>query len=196
MKLRILKEAGTMFSKYGIRSITMEHIANELGISKRTLYEKFKDKEELIMQAVEEGADAHKKLCFDIINKSDNIVDAMFEIAKLNNNVFQKINPLFFEDLKKYHPEINNKIVHKGSIRDYSLSESLLLRGVDEGIIKNDINIGIVNIFLHKCIDIINSDEFVNINKKDIKDAVFIPYFIGISTEKGVKLIEKHLKNV
>ncbi|MDR2011363.1 MAG: TetR/AcrR family transcriptional regulator [Bacteroidales bacterium] len=195
IKHRILKEAGIMFSRYGIKSVTMEYIANELGISKRTIYEKFNDKDELIMQAVEEGSKSHKKMCFDIINKSNNIVDAMFKITKLNSRVFQKINPLFFEDLKKYYPQINNKIAEKGSIRDYSLSGSLLNRGMEEGIIRNDLNIEVVNIFIHKCIDIVNSNEFAEINKEDIRNSVFIPYLVGVSTDKGRKLIETQLNN-
>jgi AcrR family transcriptional regulator len=95
VKLRILKETGIMFSKYGIRSITMEHIASELGISKRTLYEKFEDKDDLILQAIEEGTKVFKKHCFEIVDNSDNIIDAIFKIAKVNNDLFSKINQPF-----------------------------------------------------------------------------------------------------
>ncbi|MEJ5267983.1 MAG: TetR/AcrR family transcriptional regulator [Bacteroidales bacterium] len=63
LKQHILKEAGMMFSKYGIRSITMDYIASELGVSKRTLYEIFKDKDDLVYQAIIEGTKEHRKMC-------------------------------------------------------------------------------------------------------------------------------------
>ena len=62
-RLRILKEAGMLFSRYGIRAITMDRIADEIGISKRTLYETFKDKDDLVFQAITEGAKMHKMVC-------------------------------------------------------------------------------------------------------------------------------------
>lgn len=195
VKLRILKEAGIMFSRYGIRSITMEHIANELGISKRTLYEKFEDKNDLIMHVLMEANKAYKQMCSELINNSENIIDAMFKIARIHNNTFNKINSIFFEDLKKYHPEIHNKFLQKGDIRDYTLTLSLLERGVNEQIIRSDINIDIVNIFVHKMVDLSKASEFLEVKKEDIKDSIFLPYLMGVSTDKGRKLIEKHLKN-
>ncbi|MDD4216483.1 MAG: TetR/AcrR family transcriptional regulator, partial [Bacteroidales bacterium] len=103
MRLRILKEAGILFSRYGLRSVTMDQISAELGISKRTLYEIFKDKDDLVSQAIEEGIKAHKNHCNKVILESDNVIEAIFNIGKLNYNLFSKINPLFFEDFKKYH---------------------------------------------------------------------------------------------
>lgn len=195
VKNRILTESGKMFSKFGIRSITMDHIANELGISKRTLYDEFKDKDDLVRQVIMEGARLYKELCLKLIEDSGNIIDAIFEVAKVHNDIFQKLNPLFFEDLKKYHPAICNQIVQKGNVREYTISASLIKRGIQEEIFKNELNIEIVNLFIHKTVDTIKMDEFVGAKIEDIKTSIFIPYLEGISTDKGRKLIEKHLNN-
>jgi hypothetical protein len=194
-RLRILKEAGMMFSKYGIRSITMDHIANELGISKRTLYETFTDKDDLVSQAIEEGANVHKKICYKIISESDNVIEAIFKIGKLNNDMFGKISPMFFEDLKKFHSEVFDRIHQKGQIRDYKLTESLFAKGVEEGVISNNLNIEVVNIFVHKIIDIVHTEEMKQFRNEEILQSAFLPYLIGISTEKGRELIEKYLIN-
>jgi len=193
-RLRILKESGILFSKYGIRSITMDHIANELGISKRTIYEIFKDKEDLVSQAIEEGLKAHKGFCQKIIDESDNVIEAIFKIGKLNTDMFGKMNPLFFEDLKKFHSKIYNRIHKKGEIKDYKLTYSLLERGVKENLISKDINIEIVNIFIHKMLDIVHSEELKSFSPNEVSKSALLPFFIGISTEKGRELIENYLK--
>jgi len=193
-RLRILQEAGILFSKYGIRSITMDSIANELGISKRTLYETFKDKDDLVFQAIAEGSKRHKAICQSVIVKSENVIEAIFQIFKLNNETFGKINPLFFEDLKKYHSQIFNKIHKKGDVRDHKLTEKLLKRGLDEGVFKSHLDMELVNLFVHRCIDIMHDSVFDDYSKKEIGKSVIVPYLYGISTEKGRKLIDKHLE--
>ncbi|MBN2778391.1 MAG: TetR/AcrR family transcriptional regulator [Bacteroidales bacterium] len=191
-RLRILKEAGVMFSKYGLRSVTMDSIASELGISKRTLYETFKDKDDLVAQAIEEGAKAHKQYCQTIIAESENVIEAIFKIGKLNHELFSKINPVFFEDFKKYHSEIFNRVNQRGDLRDYKITESLLNRGANEGIFSDDIDLELVNLFLHKIIDLAHCDEFREFGNEKIFSAMFLPYLIGISTDKGKELIKKY----
>lgn len=194
-RLRILKEAGILFSKYGIRSVTMDSIANQLGVSKRTLYETFKDKDDLVMQTIQEGSKHHKKLCKDIIDTSNNVIDAIFKIFALNDETFGKMNPLFFEDLKKYHSQIFYKIQSKGDIRDYKLTESLLEKGATEGVFNKKFDFKIINLFVHKLVDILHGKDFEEYSKSEIGKSVIIPYLLGISTLKGRELIEKYLEN-
>ncbi len=192
MRLRILKEAGILFSRYGLRSVTMDQIAAELGISKRTLYETFKDKDDLVSQAIEEGVKAHKKHCHKVILESDNVIEAIFNIGKLNHYLFSKINPLFFEDFKKYHFAIYSRINKKDGLRDYKITESLLYRGLKEGIFSDHLDLDLVNLFLHKMIDLTHLDEFKKYGNKKLLHSVFLPYLSGISTDKGKELVSKY----
>ncbi|HRT80875.1 MAG TPA: TetR/AcrR family transcriptional regulator [Bacteroidales bacterium] len=195
LKQHILKEAGMMFSKYGIRSITMDYIASELGVSKRTLYEIFKDKDDLVYQAIIEGTKEHRKMCQNIISESSNIIEAIYRIGKFNHELFAKINPLFFEDLKKYHFTIYNKFHQNGDLKDYELTRTLFEKGKQEGIIRNDINIELLNIIIHKLIDIIHDDDLKVYDNEEILKTVFIPFIIGVSTQKGRVLVEKYFSN-
>jgi len=195
LKQHILKEAGMMFSKYGIRSITMDYIASELGVSKRTLYEIFKDKDDLVYQAIIEGTKEHRKMCQNIISESSNIIEAIYRIGKFNHELFAKINPLFFEDLKKYHLTIYNKFHQNGDLKDYELTRTLFEKGKQEGIIRNDINIELLNIIIHKLIDIIHDDDLKVYDNEEILKKVFIPFIIGVSTQKGRVLVEKYFSN-
>lgn len=192
-RLRILKESGLMFSRYGIQSITMDHIANELGISKRTLYETFKDKDELVEQAIEEGTKMHKMLCQAQLAKSNNVIEAIFSILKISNDTFGEISPMFFEDLKKYHSGIYLRLQEKGDIKDQKITLALLERGVGENVFSNSINMNIANVFVHKMMNIAHSDEVQEYSKEEITKSVFLPYLYGISTIKGRELIDKYL---
>jgi len=195
LKQHILKEAGMMFSKYGIRSITMDYIASELGVSKRTLYEIFKDKDDLVYQAIIEGTKEHRKMCQNIISESSNIIEAIYRIGEFNHELFAKTNPLFFEDLKKYHLTIYNKFHQNGDLKDYELTRTLFEKGKQEGIIRNDINIELLNIIIHKLIDIIHDDDLKVYDNEEILKTVFIPFIIGVSTQKGRVLVEKYFSN-
>lgn len=192
IKIHILNETMKMFSKYGIRSVTMDNIASDLGISKRTLYEIFKDKDDLVFQSILEGTKEHQKMCSEIVKNSSNIIEAIYKIANINSKIFEKINPLFFDDLKKYHFEIYKKIHDKGDIRNYEFTKFLFLKGLNQGIIRDDVDIDLINVFVHKLIEIFHDEEMVKFNKIDILKTVFIPYFEGISTEKGRELINKY----
>jgi len=193
-RLRILKESGMLFSKYGIRAITMDRIAKEVGISKRTLYEAFENKDDLVAQAIEEGTKLHKTTCQAKIFASKNVIEAIFSIIKLNKDTFGKINPLFFEDLKRYHFKTYSNIHEKGDIHDYKLTLKLIERGVEENIFSEKINIEIINLFIHKIMNLILSDEFAKFEKEEMAKSVFLPYLFGISTKKGQDLITNYLK--
>ncbi len=194
-RLRILKESGLLFSKYGIRAITMDRIADEVGVSKRTLYETFKDKDDLVIQAIEEGAKMHKMLCQVKISSSDNVIRAIFDILKLNAETFGKMNPLFFEDLKKYHFKIFTKLKTKGDIKDYKLTLKLLERGVKEKVFSDKLKLEIINVFIHKIMELVHTDELREYSKEEIAKSMFLPYLYGISTERGRSLITDYLKD-
>ena len=185
--------AATMFTKYGIRNVTMENIASELMISKKTLYEHFKNKEDLIIQIIETKLETEQEICKTIINNSDNIIDAIFEMEKRRRNEIKKINPMFFEDLKKLYSNMLSKS-HKSKTSEVTLS--LLERGIKENLIKKDVNPHILITFIYKIIDMLGEKEFDKFDKEEIKASIFIPFFEGITTEKAKSIIQKNLNNL
>lgn len=192
-RLRILKDVAMMFKDSGIRSVTMEHISTELGISKRTLYEIFSDKDDLVKQVIEEGVKAHKEFCTKAIETSENVIEAIFKIGQLNVEMYHKINPIFFDDLRKFHSNIFKKIQEKDGIKDISITKSLFEIGIKDGLFSSDLNIEIVNIFIHKVFDFIYEDELKVFPHEDLSNSILIPYFNGICTQKGKDLINKYL---
>ncbi len=104
-KDRIVLGAGELFFKYGIKSVTMDDIAKHLGISKKTIYQFFDDKDQLVLTLMANTLLINQE-SFDAISKSAK--DPIHEIvltAEHMRNIFTQINPIVFSDMKKYYPE-------------------------------------------------------------------------------------------
>lgn len=196
LRSRIMYGAGELFTKHGVKSVTMDYISCELGISKRTIYENFKDKNDLIEQILIEGAKKHKEVCFKIVEESENVIEAIFNIGKVNHETFGKINPLFLEDLKKYHPKIFTSLISNGDFKDVKLTYTLLERGKKEGLILENINIDAANIFIHEIFTMVHKEKLIIFGREVLYESIFLPYWFGISTKKGREIIEKNLMNL
>ena len=192
-KSKIIETAILMFTKYGIRNVTMDSIAAELMISKRTLYKHFKNKEDLLIKAIETKQETEHEICKTIIDNSDNIIDAIFKIEKRRRTEIEKINPIFFEDLEKMYSSILLKSI---KTKNPELTLSLLERGVKENLIKKEINLEILTAFIYKIITILNDEVFKKFKKEEIKTSIFMPFFDGITTKKGKLIIQKNINNL
>jgi len=93
---KILNAAGNLFIREGLKSITMDTIALKLGVSKRTIYENFTSKEELIREFLLENMLKHKNELLSIVNRSENVIEALIQFGEYNREIFSKYNPLFF----------------------------------------------------------------------------------------------------
>ena len=195
IKERIIVESGKLFVKYGIRSMTMDALSEEMHISKRTIYEHFRDKDALLLEVVRyhkkmEAREAHR-----IIDGCDSAIEAMFRIMKRSVRQMRQLNPLFLHDFRKYHPGVWDRLSEHSDIRDFSVTLNLLETGVRQQVFRNDIHIDIVNRTLHELFDLFGPDSPLtqgDYSRKELFDHMIIPYFRGISTEKGQALLEKH----
>ncbi|MBN2481144.1 MAG: TetR/AcrR family transcriptional regulator [Bacteroidales bacterium] len=195
IRTRILDEAGKLFVRMGIRSITMDYLAQELGISKRTIYENFKDKNEIVLYSILKGLNEHAEAINKIISESPNVIEAIYNIGKKSHEVFSQINPVFFHDLKRHYKQINELISERGGIHNVDSNLMLLRKGINEGVFKKEINIDLVNVFLQQLMEMFHSDGFNlsgRFSKEDIMRSIIKPYLVGICTEKGLELLKEH----
>lgn len=192
---RITEEAAHLFMKYGIRAVTMDSIAQHLGMSKRTIYENFSDKDALLYHVIETMAAKQKDVFSRIMATSGNVIEALFNMLTTASAHIKNQNPTYMIDLKRYHYGVYQRICKKGDIRNYEMSVAMLKRGVEEGIFREDINIDIVNIGIHAVIDITRDNEELsieNFTSFQILDNLLFNYLIGISTPRGQNLINKY----
>ena len=196
-KETILEEVAKMFNANGIKSVTMDSISMDMKISKRTLYEIFKDKDDLVMQVMQHEM---KKAVKKIISESDNVLDAIFSIAeeKVQASAKSKTNPKTLEDLIKYHPAIYSSAYKKIREETYSTIFKLIERGKIENYFKKDVDTDILIFTLQKLVEIYeNEQEFVK-SKPPVAfhHTLTIPILLGISTPQGQEIINEKVKKL
>lgn len=191
---RIINEAGLLFSKYGIRSITMDALAEDMGISKRTIYEQFKDKDSLLKEVIRYFKTRQLKEANQVFEESENVVEALFRLLNGMINNMKQINPLFFHDMKKYHAHIFLELQEQGDIRDHSITRKMLTEGIEQGIFRSDIHIEIVNQTLHELFNLFSPDSNFTregYHRGELFNHIILPYLIGLSTPYGHELIKQ-----
>ncbi|MBW6490114.1 MAG: TetR/AcrR family transcriptional regulator [Lentimicrobium sp.] len=197
---RILEKALEMFLSVGVKNVTMDSIATELGISKRTIYELFKDKDDLVVQSLREMIIRNNKKMLGIISKTEHVIEAIFLIMKMEAERRNEFNRVFVEDIKKYFPVVNALLFTcKENLKEFSASYALFEKGIRENIFRSDLKIELVDNFLHELIGMLHTSDrlrALNPEKTDILKNIFLPYFRGICTRKGIDLMDKYFENL
>ena len=191
---RIIEGAANLFRTYGIKSVTMDSIAAQLGISKRTIYEVFSDKDELLLSVLHWMAGKQKALVNRILAESENAISAIFRLLESTRDHFQDMSPAFQADLKKYHYEVLLKREDKTAMPDFRSNIQVIERGVKEELFKKEINPDIVNRCLYSLGRSIMDFElypYEDFSRREVVKNVFINYLKGISTPAGMELIDK-----
>lgn len=198
-KLNIASRVLNLYKRYGIKSITMDDIARELGLSKKTLYQYFNDKNDLV-ELVFEIEEKESLACFnEIFNKPQNAIEETMGIHRHVVEMLKKYNPSLDFDLKKYYPEIfitrRNRILQ--SMYEYQVLN--LEKGKKEGLYRSDLNpINIARLFLLRIINIhdipiFKPEEFMT--PEFFRD-VFIYHIRGVASDKGLTILEKEIKKL
>jgi AcrR family transcriptional regulator len=194
---RILEEATAQFFNYGIRNVTMDEIAASLGISKRTLYEIFRDKTELVHSCLQELSRKQDVKNNEIISSSGNVIETIFLFMQEGIRVMNSINPVFFSDLKKFYPGIA-KTIHEENIRtSYNLTHKLLHKGLNEKVFRKEINIPIVSKLFHEQMNLISDEKIFpreEFNHAEVFQNLVINFMRGISTSHGIEMIDSLIK--
>ncbi|MCU0363902.1 MAG: TetR/AcrR family transcriptional regulator [Bacteroidales bacterium] len=191
---RIIDGAAELFRTYGIRAVTMDSLAGHLGMSKRTIYENFSDKDELLVGVLRNMAEKQRELVLRVLEESDNSVVAIFRLLEINMVHFQDMSPAFQADLKKYHKDVLMDRSEKCEMPDYKVNMLLIERGIKEKLFRRNISPDLVNRGLYLMIrsmidqDLFPYDQFT---RKDIVKNLFINYLRGIATDEGMELINK-----
>jgi|SRR6185503_4563454 len=137
---RIVSGSEELFLKAGIKSVTMDDIAAHLGMSKKTIYQFFKDKNELVLALVKKKLKDDEDQMAAIISQSGNVMEEMINMMKCSEDIFSRINPIVIHDLQKYHPEAWKQFQDfKSGVIVHTL-EMLLSKGIKQGYIRPDID--------------------------------------------------------
>ncbi len=195
----ILEKVQCLYLKYGIKSITMDDVAHELGISKKTLYTFVTDKTDLVKKILDKQLEEGKCYFDTISNQTLNAIEEIIEVHKHVNNAIKKYNPTTEYDLRKYYPEIYKPFLEEKRKRMYSWILSNIKKGKSLGLYRDDVNENVIsklvvsrNEFLVES-DLFSENEF---NSSDFFNEILKYHIRGVATTKGIELYESYLKEL
>lgn len=189
LRERIVVKAMELFRESGIKSITMDDIAASLGISKRTLYEVYRDKETLLKECILKSQLEMTDFLSQVLAKSTNVMEVILMCYQRSIEDFHKTNKRFFEDIKKY-PKIY-ELMNKYRDRDSDSTIAFFKMGVEQGIFRSDVNFAIVNLLVREQLDLLmNTDVCKEYSFLEVYESIMFTYIRGISTERGAKVLD------
>lgn len=141
---RIITGGEELFLQAGIKSVTMDDIARHLGMSKKTIYHFFSDKNDLVMALVKKKLDEDECQINSIIQNSSNVIEEMINMMKASEDIFSRINPIVIHDMQKYHPEAWAQFEKFKAEVLVNTLEELLSKGITQGFIRPDIDVKIL----------------------------------------------------
>lgn len=199
MRDKIINKAGEMFLTLGFKSTTMDDIAKELGMSKKTLYKYFSNKTALVDASTESVHNTISETIDMVKSQNYNAVEEEFAVKAIFKEMFKnaKTSPMY--QLKKYYPETYTKLIEREVCMFRDCNVDNLKKGIEQGLyranIKGDL---LVNFYFTLVFGVFESELYSN----DMQEVMEIEYEIleyhirAIATPKGVQELEKQLKNI
>lgn len=192
-----LQEISKVFMQHGVRSTSMDDIAKTLGISKKTLYRYFTDKNDVVMQVVSFHMDQTNCYFKDMMKNDGNAIDVLLDVSRFLISTFGKLSSTISNDLKKYYPEAHRLLEEHRQTHVLENIEKNLNRGIQEGIYREDIDTHIIAYFYLLRIDHLFSfevqEDFQEYKMVDLVKELFIYHIRGIANEKGIAHLENKL---
>lgn len=190
----ILQKARELFLKRGIRSVSMDEIAIQLGISKKTLYQHFDNKEDLVVRAIEQHLEDDKAKLQELHQEADNAIDEMIRFFKWVSATLREFNPVSIYDLQRsYQKAWNIYLEYRQNFLNKLIKDNLTA-GMQEGLYRNDLNIEIVSLIYMNGMDNLTDESKFPLMQYGLIPLYreFIRYHMhGIVSSKGLEYLEK-----
>ncbi len=201
MKLdnKILIKAENLFFKYGIKSISMDDLSRELGISKKTLYQSVENKKDLVLQVFQNHAMQEMDAVTRIQKESGDAIDEMIEVVKYVIPTLRKITPTVLFDMQKYYREIWQMMEDHNNKEIYKFIEENIKKGIEQGVYREEVRPDIIaKLYVGKTMFLIDEEVFPlrDYNKENLFKEHMQYHIRGIATTKGLKLFAKHFKKL
>ncbi|WNJ19178.1 TetR/AcrR family transcriptional regulator [Pontibacter sp. G13] len=197
VKQRILEYAASLFMRFGVRRVTMDDIAKDLGISKKTIYQYFKNKAAILTEASMAHFAEQRTQCSLITDASSNSIEELVKIFRWSLKTITRIPVGVIYDLRKYHPEV------WGLLNDFKFHFvngaliKALTKGQEDGLIRAELN---PQILAKLRIGQIDTSLDAHLFPDDVYDQIevqthmFEVFIRGIVTEKGLTLFEEYMQ--
>jgi TetR/AcrR family transcriptional regulator, cholesterol catabolism regulator len=192
---KILKTSLELFFKFGIKRVTMDDIAKELGMSKKTIYQFFKEKDDLVNQLVIVEMQKQECVFKNIENQAQDPIHEIILISNTMREMMQHINPIFFLDLQKFHPKAFLEFQKFKSECAYHDLLRNINAGKNSGVYRNDVDEEFTAKYRLAQIDMLMFGDYFSFEKISFTKSheLLLEMFVfGICTEKGHNLINEY----
>ncbi len=192
----ILKKVFALYNKYGIKSVTMDDVAQELGISKKTLYQIVRDKQDLVEKVEGTERKSQMKSFEEIMGSGLNAIEQLNVVIRTVNRIKQDYSSTYLYDLKKYYPELYKSYQEEGRKNMYNSTVGNIKQGKKEGLYRKDLDeVIIAKLYLTRVEAIQDSYIFSEseIHSSGFFREILIYHIRGMATEKGLKVLENCL---
>jgi len=198
-KTDILNKVSRIYRKYGIKSVTMDDVARELGISKRTLYQHVTNKHELVEEVVNHEVSLRASDFYGMTRQGVNAIDELLEVNRHIIQMLKAHNPSMEYDLRKYYPDLNKKIQSFKRKTMYGAIYKNIKKGQQEGIFRKDLNPDIIARLQVSRIECSMETDLFSLEELTSPDFVFesfIYHIHGIANRKGLDILEERLQEI
>lgn len=199
MKSRILEKGAQLFFRYGVKSVTMDTIAADLGISKKTIYQHFPDKDSMVFEVVQNFIVQDSAKWDELDRLYSNVIEKMFKSFEMTKDLLTQMNPRLLFEIQKYFPnafqlftEHGENCIHKNLIADFR-------KGAQFGYFRNDVDFELLSRLRMAEVDLAFNPDFYPNNKLSLYETqmTMMDIFMrGILTEKGLTLYNSYQNNL
>lgn len=195
MKEKIINKAKDMFLRLGFKSITMDDIAGEMCISKKTIYKYFANKELLIHESTQVLHKEVHEIITEIISRGYNAIEENFQIRKMFADMFKSTDTSPIYQLKKHYPEVYEKALEYQVQECESCFKQNIEKGIAQGLYRKDINIDVYVNLYYALIFTINENTRSEREAAALEMEALEYHTRAMATEKGIAELEKNLLN-
>lgn len=195
----IIDKVRVLYQQYGIRSVTMDDVVREVGISKKTLYQYFTDKTELVSIVLECESAEKIKEHKESLEGASNAIEQMLGFFDFQMKTIKDFNPSMIYDLKKYYPEVHRKFRERKRTRIYDSVLSNLKQGKAEGLYREELDEEIIaRLNLMRVEAFTNTEIFKpeEILTREFFTETFTYHMYGIASDKGRKILEQKINKL
>ena len=195
-KQEFLQKVFKLYNKYGIKSVTMDDVARELGISKKTLYEWVKDKHELVEQVINHSQHCNEQE--EHLDAQKSALDKAFSVYTFVATILKDFNPSVAYDLKKYYPDLFEKKQKEQRTKMLEGMRQNLTLGIKEGVYRKDLNVDLISrLHLLNIESIRDNDVFEStIPTIELFREMFKFYLRAIANPDKLDLIDRKIKEL
>ncbi len=197
-KQDIIEKTTRLFLEYGVKSMRMDDIAVRLGVSKRTLYEMFGDREHLIVNCVDHYLGEQDRRMKEIMAPARNIFEEFMYVLDFADQGESSGKQKFFGDLERFYPSIARKIKNERRQQGEAQLREKLREGVRDGWFQKNLNLDFASYMLTESLNtvLINPAAYraSNISATEAFKYITMCFFRGISTARGIEQVDKLMR--